>query len=88
VDKNVDARGTRAAAEAFLKFLYTPEAQDIIGDNFYRPRDPEALKRHGANLPAIKLFTIDEIFGGWGRAQEPFFSEGGVFDQIYKTQAK
>ncbi len=88
VDKNVDSRGTRAAAEAFLKFLYTPEAQDIIGENFYRPRDPEALKKHSANLPPIKLFTIDEIFGGWGRAQEPFFSDGGVFDQIYKAPAK
>jgi sulfate transport system substrate-binding protein len=83
VDKNVDERNTRSVAEAYLKWLYTPEAQDIIGANFYRPRNPEALKKHAANLPPIKLFTIDEIFGGWNRAQEPFFSDGGLFDQIY-----
>ncbi|MBC7782961.1 MAG: sulfate ABC transporter substrate-binding protein [Burkholderiales bacterium] len=85
VDKNVDSKGTRAVAEAYLKWLYTPEAQDIIGANYYRPRDTAALKKHAGNLPPIKLFTIDEVFGGWGRAQGAFFSEGGVFDQIYKT---
>jgi sulfate transport system substrate-binding protein len=86
VDKVVDAKGTRAAAEAYLKFLYTPEAQDIIGENFYRPRDPEALRKHAEHLPPIKLFTIDEVFGGWSRAQEPFFSDGGHFDQIYRNR--
>jgi sulfate transport system substrate-binding protein len=84
VDKVVDQKGTRAAAEAYLKFLYTPEAQDVIGALHYRPRNVEALKRYQAELPAIKLFTIDETFGGWERAQKQFFGEGGVFDQLGK----
>ena len=84
VDKNVDAHGTRAAAEAYLKFLYTPAAQEIIAQNHYRPRDPAVLAKHAADLPAIKLFTIDEGFGGWAKTQPAFFADGGLFDQIYK----
>ena len=84
VDKVVDGKGTRKAAEAYLKFLYTPEAQDVIGELHYRPRDLEALKRHQATLPPIKLFTIDEVFGGWAVAQKQYFADGGVFDQLYK----
>ncbi|HEY4342748.1 MAG TPA: sulfate ABC transporter substrate-binding protein [Parvibaculum sp.] len=85
VDGNADANGTRKVAEAYLKFLYTPEAQKIIAANFYRPRDttaanPEDLKR----FPALKLVTIDEKFGGWRVAQKKFFGDGGVFDQVYK----
>ncbi len=84
VDQVVDARGTREVAEAYLKFLYTPEAQDIIGQLHYRPRDLDALKKNSADLPNLKLSTIDETFGGWTKAQTTFFADGGVFDAIYK----
>jgi sulfate/thiosulfate transport system substrate-binding protein len=84
VDKNVDERGTRQAAEAYLKFLYTPEAQDVIGQLHYRPRSTEVLQKHARELPPLPLFTVDETFGGWERAQKTFFGDGGVFDQLYK----
>jgi sulfate transport system substrate-binding protein len=84
VDKVVDRKGTRAAAEAYLKFLYTPEAQEVIGALHYRPRNLEALKKFEAELPPLKLFTIDQAFGGWEKAQKHFFAEGGVFDQLYQ----
>lgn len=85
VDGNAEADGARKVAEAYLKFLYTPQAQKIIAANFYRPRDPSAanpedLKR----FPDLKLVTIDGDFGGWRSAQEKFFDDGGVFDQVYK----
>jgi sulfate transport system substrate-binding protein len=83
VDKVVDAKGTRAAAEAYLKFLYTPEAQEVIAALHYRPRDVETLKKFATELPPLKLVTIDEVFGGWDRAQKHFFGEAGVFDQLY-----
>jgi sulfate transport system substrate-binding protein len=86
VDKNVDAKGTRKVAEAYLKFLYTPEAQEVIGGLHYRPRDVKVLQQLSESLPPIKLFTIDETFGGWDRAHKAFFADGGVFDQIYKPQ--
>ena len=82
VDKNVDKHSTRKVAEAYLNFLYTPEAQDIIAKNSYRPRNPAALKKYAANFPAIKLFTLKEVFGNWRSAQKIHFSDGGVFDQI------
>ena len=69
-------------AEAYLNFLYTPEAQDIIAKNSYRPRNPAALKKYAANFPVIKLFTLKEVFGNWRSAQKIHFSDGGVFDQI------
>ena len=84
VDKVVDRKGTRAVAEAYLKFLYTPDAQDIIGELHYRPRNLEALKAHQAQLPPIKLVTIDQAFGGWGAAQQHYFGDGGVFDKLYR----
>jgi sulfate transport system substrate-binding protein len=84
VDHAVDSKGTRKVAEAYVRFLYTPDAQDIIGELHYRPRDLEALKRHQAELPPLRLFTIDEVFGGWGVAQKQFFGDGGVFDQLYR----
>jgi sulfate transport system substrate-binding protein len=84
VDKVVDAKGTRPMAEAYLKFLYTPEAQEVIGALHYRPRNIDALKKFQAELPPLKLFTIDEAFGGWEKAQKHFFAEGGVFDQLYQ----
>jgi sulfate transport system substrate-binding protein len=88
VDEVVDKTGTREVADAYLKYLYTPEAQDVIAQLHYRPRDVDALKKYAANLPPIPLFTIDEIFGGWERAQTAFFSDGGVFDQIYRPSNK
>jgi sulfate/thiosulfate-binding protein len=85
VDANADANGTRKAAEAYLKFLYTPEAQRIIAANFYRPRNPEAAAPEDlSRFPDIELVTIDGKFGGWRKAQREYFAEGGVFDQIYK----
>jgi sulfate transport system substrate-binding protein len=85
VDKVVDDRGTRALAQAYLEFLYTPEAQDTIGALHYRPRSIEALARYKAELPPLPLVTIDETFGGWAKAQAHYFGDGGVFDQLYKA---
>jgi sulfate/thiosulfate transport system substrate-binding protein len=84
VDEVVDKKGTRAIAEAYLDFLYTKEAQDVIAELHYRPRDVEALKKYSAELPPLQLFTIDETFGGWTKAHETFFADGGLFDQIYQ----
>jgi sulfate transport system substrate-binding protein len=84
VDKNVDRHKTRAVAEAFLKFLYTPAAQDIEGKDFYRPRDPAAAAKYKNQFPSIPLATIDGDFGGWDKAQQVHFADGGVFDQIYQ----
>lgn len=85
VDKNVDARGTRELATAYLQYLYSPEAQKIIASNYYRPRHPEhADPADMERFPEVKLVTIDdEIFGGWSNAQKVHFGDGGIFDQIY-----
>ena len=83
IDRNVDRRKTRVQAEAFLRFLYTPEAQEIIARDFYRPRDSQVLARHQKLFPSMQLATIDGDFGGWARAQAQHFAEKGVFDQIY-----
>ena len=82
VDKNVEKHGTRAVAESYLKFLYTPEGQAIAAKNHYRPRDAQAAAK--GNFPKIKLFTIDQVFGGWTKAQATHFADGGIFDQIYQ----
>jgi sulfate/thiosulfate transport system substrate-binding protein len=83
VDKVVDKRGTRAAAQAYLEFLYSPEGQEIAAKHYYRPRDAAVLKRHAPRFPNISLVTID-LFGGWAAAQKRHFDDGGVFDQIYQ----
>jgi len=83
VDRNVDKKGTRAVAEEYLKFLYSEEAQDIIGKNFYRPRSEKAQAKYAKQLPKINLFTIDQAFGGWDAATKVHFADGGTFDQIY-----
>lgn len=83
IDKNVDRHGTRAVAEAYLQFLYTKEAQEIEAKNYYRPRDPVVAAAHAKQFPALKLYTVDDEFGGWQKAQARFFADGGVFDQIY-----
>ncbi|MFT0860663.1 sulfate ABC transporter substrate-binding protein [Ancylobacter sp. G4_0304] len=86
VDKNVDRKGTRAAAEAYLKFLYSKEGQKLAAENFYRPRDEEVAKQFDKVFPHLNLVTIDDpAFGGWRKAQATHFSDGGVFDQIYSN---
>jgi sulfate/thiosulfate-binding protein len=88
VDVNVDRHGTRKVAEAYLNFLYTKPAQEIEAKDFYRPRDLQVLGEHAADFPKIKMYTIDYAFGGWQKAQATHFADGGVFDQIYKPQAR
>jgi sulfate/thiosulfate transport system substrate-binding protein len=83
VDKNVDRHGTRAVAQAYLEFLYTPEGQELAAKSFYRPRDPAVAARYAARFPKIDLVTVDGAFGGWTAAQAKHFADGGVFDQIY-----
>ena len=83
VDKNVDRKGTRAVATAYLEYLYTDEGQDIAGKNFYRPTSAKAQAKYVKQLPKLKLFTIDEAFGGWAKADKAHFADGGSFDQIY-----
>ena len=85
VDKVVDKRGTRAAAEAYLKFLYTPQAQDIIARNYFRPRNAAVAARYRSQFPNMSLFTIDRNFGGWAKAQALHFNDGGLFDQEYEA---
>ncbi len=83
VDKTVDRRGTRAVAEAYLKFLYTPEGQEIASKNFYRARLKEVADKYAGQFSNVALFTIDDVFGGWQKAQKTHFADGGVFDQVY-----
>jgi sulfate transport system substrate-binding protein len=83
VDRNVDRHGTRAAAQAYLEFLYTPEAQEIGARSFYRPRDPAVAARYAGRFPKLDLVTVDGAFGGWAQAQAKHFADGGVFDQIF-----
>ncbi|HJU39005.1 MAG TPA: sulfate ABC transporter substrate-binding protein [Tahibacter sp.] len=82
VDKVVDKRGTRAVAEGYLKFLYTREAQEIAAKRHYRPRNAEVAAKYANTFPQVNTFTIDEVFGGWKKAQAAHFADGGVFDQI------
>jgi sulfate transport system substrate-binding protein len=84
LDKNVDRHKNRKVAEAFLQYLYTPEAQEIEARDFYRPRDPAILAKHKSDFPDIRLATVDGDFGGWRKAQQTHFGDGGVFDQIYQ----
>ncbi|MEO5738938.1 MAG: sulfate ABC transporter substrate-binding protein [Variovorax sp.] len=88
VDKNVDKKGTRAVAEEYLKYLYSEEAQDIIGKHFYRPTSAKAQAKYAKQLPKLPLFTIDEAFGGWAKADKAHFADGGSFDQIYTSKLK
>jgi sulfate/thiosulfate-binding protein len=83
VDKNVDKKGTREVSQAYLEYLYSPEGQEIAARNFYRPIDPGVASKYAKQFPALNLFTIDEVFGGWAKAQKTHFGDGGVFDQIY-----
>ena len=83
VDRNVDKKGTRAVAQAYLEYLYTEEAQDLIGKHFYRPISAQAQAKYAKQLPKLELFKIEDAFGGWTQAAKTHFADGGVFDQIY-----
>jgi sulfate transport system substrate-binding protein len=84
VDKNVDKKGTRTVAEEYLKYLYTEEGQDIAGKNFYRPAVSDKAKtKYAKQFAKINLFTIDQAFGGWEKADHEHFADGASFDQIY-----
>jgi len=85
VDAVADKKGTRAVAEAYLKYWYTREGQEIAARNSYRPRDSEIAKEYEKSFAKLELFTIDDVFGGWAKTQKEHFSEGGIFDQIYKN---
>ncbi|MEA2771188.1 MAG: sulfate/thiosulfate transport system substrate-binding protein [Acetobacteraceae bacterium] len=82
VDSVVDKRGTRKVAEAYLRYLYTPEGQEVVARNFYRPRDPTVAAKYAKVFPSLTLATIND-FGGWGKAQASYFADGGLFDRIY-----
>jgi sulfate transport system substrate-binding protein len=84
VDGNVDRHHTRKEAEGFLRYLYSPEAQEIEAKHYFRPRLAAVAARHRDLFPALKLFTVDEIAGGWAQAQAKHFGDGGIFDQIYQ----
>ncbi|MGE3832556.1 MAG: sulfate ABC transporter substrate-binding protein [Parvibaculaceae bacterium] len=84
VDKVVDKKGTRKLAEAYLQFLYSPEGQEIAAKNAYRPRLAAVAEKYKDSFPQIPLVTVDDVFGGWRKAQATHFAEGGIFDQIYK----
>jgi len=83
IDKVVDRRGTRKVAEAYLKYLYSTEGQELAARNFYRPRDPEVAARYAAQFPKVNVVTIEAEFGGWAKAQAAHFADGGSFDRIY-----
>ncbi|TEA77597.1 sulfate ABC transporter substrate-binding protein [Allopusillimonas ginsengisoli] len=84
VDENAARKHNREAAQAYLQFLYTPQAQEIIAQNYYRPVDKNVAEKYRDTFPTLRLVTIDGVFGGWREAQQTHFSDGGTFDQIYK----
>ncbi len=86
VDKVADKRGTRAVAEAYVQYLYSDEGQTLAAKHHYRPRSPEIAAKYAADFPTIKLFTVDEVFGGWNQAQKTHFADGGLFDRIYEAK--
>ena len=86
VDRVVDKRGTRAIAQAYLEYLYTPEGQEIAAKHYYRPRLAAVAKKYAKNFAQVKLFSIDEIFGGWKNAHKQHFADGATFDQIYQLK--
>ncbi len=86
VDKNVDKKGTRAVAQAYLEYLYSDEGQDIAGRNYYRPSHPKARARYAAQFPQLALFTVDEAFGGWAKVSRAHFGDNGHFDRLYDAR--
>jgi sulfate transport system substrate-binding protein len=83
IDSVVDRKGTRAIAEAYLEFLYAPEGQDVGARNFFRPTDAAVAARYAEQFPPLRLFTVDEVFGGWARAQAEHFADGGIYDRLF-----
>ena len=83
VDGNAKKKGTAEVAKAYLEYLYAPEAQEIIAKHFFRPRDEQVAARYASTFPKVTLFTIDEVFGGWAKAQPSHFDDGAIFDKIY-----
>jgi sulfate transport system substrate-binding protein len=83
VDKVVDKKGTRKLAEDYLRYLWTPEAQEIAARHYLRPQDPVVFKKYAQQFPAVRQLTVDEVFGGWRRAQRAHFDDGGTFDKLY-----
>ena len=83
IDKNVDRKGTRALAQAYLEYLYSPVGQDIAGKNYYRPTSKEAAEKYSNQFPKIEFFTIGDVFGGWTEATRVHFADGAEFDRIY-----
>jgi sulfate/thiosulfate-binding protein len=88
VDKVVDKRGTRKVAQAYLEYLYSPEGQEIAARHYYRPRDAKIAAKYANNFAKVNLITIDEVFGGWDKAQKAHFADGGSFDRIYEPGRK
>ena len=86
VDDVVNRKGTRKLAEAYIKYLYSPEGQEIAAKHFYRPRNAEVAAAYESQFPKLRLVTIDEALGGWTKAQAEHFADGGTFDQIYEKQ--
>jgi len=84
IDRNVDQRGTRKVAEEYLNFLYTEQGQEIAAEHYYRPRLESVVQKYADKFPSIQLFTVDEVFGGWQKAQKAHFADKGMFDQIYQ----
>jgi sulfate/thiosulfate-binding protein len=88
VDKVVDKRGTRQVAQAYLDYLYSDEGQQLVAKHYYRPAVPRFAAQYAAQFPTVKLFTVDEVAGGWAKAQKTHFADGGVFDQAYQPGSK
>ena len=86
VDKVVDRRGTRKAAEAYLNYLYSDEGQELAAKHYYRPTADKIAKKYASQFPKVKLLTVDDVAGGWAKAQKAHFADGGVFDQIYQAK--
>ena len=82
----MDRKGTRAVATAYLEYLYSKEGQEIVAKHYFRPRDEQLLAKYADQYPSVQLFTIDEVFGGWTKAQKRYFDDGGVFDRIYEPR--
>lgn len=88
IDKNVEKHGTKDVAEAYLQFLYSQQGQEIVAKHYYRPRDEAILEKFAQNYVSVEMFTIDDVFGGWQKAQQEHFENGGIFDQIYVPQSQ
>ena len=86
VEDIVRQRGTAEVAKAYLEYLYSPEGQELAAKHHYRPRDQAVLAKHAKDFAPVQLFTIDEVFGGWDKAQNTHFVDGGIFDQIYSSK--